>query len=203
MLLNPMPYMEPQINDAGGIDLNCGWYCAKAMIGYWFQKKHGHRPGRVPLPAARTAYGYDPRENALHIWGSTIHWRTNLPHTAAEWEDLLGSYGPVMAKGRLGGADWGKIRSTKMGIRHWILIVGADATADTLSYKDPLKGNALRTENFTHTNDRIKGVRYLDQSGATKVLEWLGDSMGKFAARPAFAAQPALGTIRRPPPPFM
>jgi hypothetical protein len=147
-------------------------------------------PQEVLLPGARTAYGYDPKEDALDFWAATIRWRATLLTTAAEWESLLGSNGPVMAKGKLGGADWGKIRSTKMGIRHWILIVGADATANTLSYKDPLQGNKLKTKDFAQTNDRIGAIRYLDQAGATKVLT---DSQRTSAPRPT------LGTISRPP----
>jgi hypothetical protein len=191
MLLNPMPYMENQILYYGGIDLNCGWYCAKAMLGYWYQKQHGQLPRKVLLPAARTAYGYDPKEDALDFWASTIRSRPVLPYSAAEWEDLLGSNGPVMARGKLGGADWGQIGSKKMGIGHWILIVGVDDTANTLSYKDPLQGNKLRTRDFAQTNDRIGAIRYLDQAGATKVLT---DSQRTSAPRPT------LGTIRRPPP---
>lgn len=160
------------------VDLNCGWYCMRALLYYWFERIHGVPPQTLPLVKS-TALAYDPYSdspgnngwngNLLTLNGTTV------PINSAGWVNFLTNNGPVIVSGKLGAADWGSVGGKKLGVGHFVLVVGADAANDTLSYKDPLQGNSIRTKDFTHTFARIDQgpndeVYYSSLPGANYIL---------------------------------
>jgi hypothetical protein len=177
MRVNPMPRMVSQVGKIGiflgFIDLNCGWYCQKAQLAYWFEVINGNAPNSVPLGKG-TAYGYDPEDDIAAAYQQYVQTGAK-PTTVGAWRTKLQNDGPVIVSGKLGAADWGGVRGRKFGVGHFILIVGASTATNVLRYKDPLQGNAIRESNFTHINKRIGNyVYWLDQNGAQTILNGIG-----------------------------
>lgn len=145
--VNPLPTMRHQWRFGLGLffDPNCGWYAQVAAM-----RQRAASLGLAGDPKAllpkTTLLGFDPGTD-----GARYTTQMNKPADAAGWEAALQQYGPIIASGKLGGADWGPLG----GVGHYILIVGADATADTLQYMDPLQGNSARTGTFAHLDPRI------------------------------------------------
>ena len=136
------------------VDLNCGWYAQVAAMDWW-ARSLGYRMPANPndlLPHHRTRFGFSPDDE-----GSDLAQTLTKPGSPQEWESLLERRGPVIVGGKLGAADWGAMG----GVGHYILIVGADAGARTLSYKDPLQGDQLRTDTFAHLDARMQDDVYV------------------------------------------
>jgi hypothetical protein len=153
-------------------DLNCGWYCTKAMLAYWFERLSSRTHDSIPLQKT-TVLGYHPKFDNVEIFKNDLRSADKPTGQGApmQWERWLRIFGPVMVSGKLGAADWGRIGNVRFGVGHWVLIVGIDIASGTISYKDPLQGDALKTKSFAHVDARIEGkVYWLDQAGATKVL---------------------------------
>jgi hypothetical protein len=160
------------------VDLNCGWYCMRALLYYWFERINGVAPQTLPLVKS-TALAYDPYIDSPggNGWNNHLRCETGaaIPTTSGNWVTRLSNDGPFIVSGKLGAADWGSIGGHKLGVGHFVLVVGADAANDTLSFKDPLQGNSIRTKDFAHTFARINhgaadDVYYLDQPGANYIL---------------------------------
>lgn len=164
MFVNPMPSMSNQVGKPGiflgFIDLNCGWYCTRALLDHWFQKAAGRRAAHIHLPKG-TAYGFDPKRGLPAAIQGSMTSLDDAPEDPRDMERMLERFGPIIANGKLGGADWGGARGKKFGINHCILIVGADANLGTISYKDPLAGDSVKTERYSHVFKRIRGLHYI------------------------------------------
>ncbi|MBR0658369.1 hypothetical protein GWK15_16395 [Roseomonas oryzicola] len=136
------------------VDLNCGWYCLKAALGI----KHaiaGTPQPHVPHPGLGHI-AYDPSNSPLVTTVAT-------PVSTAAWVAMLTNHGPVIASGKLGGADWGKIGGHRLGVGHFILINGADTALDVadggrLYYLDPLQGRFQRHDTFNHLDQRMNAT---------------------------------------------
>jgi Papain-like cysteine protease AvrRpt2 len=151
MFVDPMPPMQHQWQPGigGFFDPNCGWYCQIAAIKHWAKKLRLSCPPDI-LPKTSLA-AYSPWQEGAFLAKSN-----NKPTTALGWENLLTQQGPLIVAGKIGGADWGALG----GPGHFVLIVGADATADTISYLDPLQGNTVKTEDFQHVLKRMTSRAY-------------------------------------------
>ncbi len=159
MRVAPMPTMKRQVGrlgvPLGFIDLNCGWYCERALLDYWFQTLFGRPMVSSGLRHSRLRIGYDPSDHQIdinHVLTRVLS-RVAKPADTATWEVLLQNHGPFIVSGGLGPRRVG----------HWVLIVGADANADTLDYKDPIKGDTIQTRAFAHMNPRIDNDVYFMQ----------------------------------------
>jgi len=177
VLAHPMPEMTWQVGKPGVlgvVDLNCGWYCEKALLAHWFEKLSGRPPEDLPLPNPKLA-AYAPERH--HTPALQQAWyRLPCPDSAGGWEELIEANGPMIVSGKLGAADWGRVlglkRGWKLGVGHYILMVGADEEAGTVSYLDPLQGDRLRTASFDHVAKRLDSHAYfLNQTGAIKMLK--------------------------------
>jgi hypothetical protein len=139
-------------------NLNCGRFCLEALM-LW---RHGSRFGRVPhgyiLPTTigqRTVSGLQygggrvshSRKVSEHINKTFAigfqpesckddYGLVQLPHptNAAEWEEMLRSYGPIIASGCIGAVEV----LERVGAGHYVLVIGIDDTTDELIYLDPL-----------------------------------------------------------------
>lgn len=143
----PLPTMRHQWRFGLGLffDPNCGWYAQVAAMQQRAAALGVAGDARALLPKS-TIFGFSPATD-----GATYTRHMNKPSDSAEWETKLQNHGPLIVSGALGGADWGCLG----GVGHYILIVGADATADTLQYMDPLQGDRVRTGDFAHMDARI------------------------------------------------
>ena len=184
MFVDPMPAMQHQWQPGLGFffDPNCGWYCQIAAIKHWVSKLHLTCPPDV-LPKTSVA-AYNPWMD-----GASLAKPHGKPTTARGWENLLHQRGPLIVSGKIGGADWGVLG----GVGHFVLIVGADATADTISYLDPLQGNTVKTEDFQHVLGRMKSNAYsikvnalrrkCEEYEAKQRGQWLDDLRQKWNTR--------------------
>lgn len=172
-LVNPVPPMQRQK------DLNCGYYCERALLDYWFQKLNGRSYRHLNLNKTKIlSYnpGTDHRRGEVddQISGDTV------PQTLSAWESLLKRVGPVIVSGKLGGADWGTwklptpmgTKKWKAGCGHYVLIVGTDTAENKICYKDPLQGDILKEKDYEHTAKRIDQdcVFYVDNILAAKTI---------------------------------
>ncbi len=184
MLVDPMQAMQHQWQPGIGVffDPNCGWYCQIAAIKHWVSKLHLSCPPDI-LPKT-SLLAYSPWKE-----GAALAKPHGKPTTAKGWETLLTLRGPLIVAGKIGGADWGPLG----GVGHFVLIVGADATADTISYLDPLQGNTVRTEDFQHVLARMTSNAYSIKKNALRRLceeyerkqreKWLDDVREKWEQR--------------------
>ena len=175
MLVDPMPTMVAQVGQPGlmiVIDLNCGWYCAVAMLAHWFEQLSGRPPAEMPLPCGKIC-AYHPYFDTHDTYAGAIKWGAK-PTTVAAWETHLTNNGPTIVSGKLGAADWSAIPAPdgwQMGVGHFILVVGADAAAGTIAYKDPLRGDDVLHYDFADMNPRIaQNVYWTDMGGAMQIF---------------------------------
>ena len=152
--VNPLPTMRHQWRLGLGLffDPNCGWYAQVAAMRQRAASLRVAGDAAALLPNS-TWWGFNPGKAGE---GAAYTRRMNKPADTADWEAALQQHGPIIVSGELGGADWGRLG----GVGHYILIVGADATADTLQYMDPLQGNGVRTGAFAHLDPRIDDDAY-------------------------------------------
>ena len=168
-----MPFMQHQK------DLNCGYYCERALLDHWYRRLHGGNTFNHLHLVKTTIYGYNPgHDNDMPTVQADITTASiaTIPlATLQDWEDLLTRCGPIIVSGNLGGADWGTWRlgrKWKAGVGHYILIVGTDVALGTMDYKDPLQGDGIRTGLYTHIAKRLDDeINYIGgQYAATRIF---------------------------------
>ena len=173
MQVNPMPRIRWQVLKPGlplgVVDLNCGWYCLRAVYEFWHKTRRGigfgdeFRHSRIPKDRwarrAQLGTGYDPRVNDDDV---TERDYRELQPDFSHWLGLLVDNGPIIACGRLGAADWGAMRvggeRFEFGVGHYILIVGIRQRGGRtyLLYKDPLQGERM------YLHERVRGERIIE-----------------------------------------
>ena len=147
-LVDHMPPMRTQLFKpwAGSVtvigtiaNLNCGWYCTKALLHHWRMRldPQGH-DHRVALPGwrHRLIHAFEPDD---HLPGD-LRGFWQVEHAAGMDADdvkaLLDAHGPLLACGTLGLANWGY---EPISPTHFVLIVGVDTGhPPRIAYKDPL-----------------------------------------------------------------
>lgn len=114
----------------GFVDLNCGWYCQAALLS-WFCVKNNipKEYFRDVVKYNRLSYGFDPEKSFCQ--------KITIPKDILKYKETLLKYGPVIASGKLGGADFGILG----GVDHYILIVGVKTKTQDVIIYDPLSIN--------------------------------------------------------------
>jgi len=181
MRVAPMPTMRCQVGKPGVlgvVDLNCGWYSLRSVLGYHFRRISGQdmRHSHLPKP---TLAAFHPRDDLPDNLRQRVT-RSNKPGNVGDWITQLQTNGPIVVSGKLGAASWGRLPGlgTKLGVGHFILIVGAHAGpwagGGQLIYKDPLQGDHIRHHSFTEMNSRIDNdVYYVTRQNAPALLHAL------------------------------
>lgn len=180
MLVNPMPHMQRQN------DLNCGYFCERALLAYWFQRLNNNQSFRHLRLDKTKLLGYEPHGNHRIEDLDNLIYKDTIPRDLQTWEDLLNKVGPVIVSGKLGGADWGTwklptpmgTKKWKAGCGHFVLIVGTDLGANKICYKDPLQGDVIKSKDYGHTAKRIdQDCFYIPGQNAAKgIFDALGST---------------------------
>ena len=110
----------------GFVDLNCGWYCQDALL-HWYCNKN-----KLPYyllkdkaKRSRLSYGFSPEDSFCH--------RIFLPKNIEFYKHALLKYGPIIASGKIGMADFGFLG----GVNHYVLIVSVNAKRNNTSNAPP------------------------------------------------------------------
>ncbi|HDL7822260.1 TPA: kinesin [Yersinia enterocolitica] len=123
----------------GFVDLNCGWYCQDALLG-WYCKKN-NIPDSIlkgKVKRNRLSYGFSPE-------GSFCH-KILIPSDIECYKKALLKHGPIIASGKLGMADFGFLG----GVNHYVLIVGVNTKRHEIILHDPLNINTGRASYANH-----------------------------------------------------
>ncbi|MBE3640322.1 papain-like cysteine protease family protein [Mangrovicoccus algicola] len=166
-LLDPVPTMHDQRLSKRtaasflpniAIDPTCGRYALKALLKWHYFRATGITAEGVTLPSPgnplKSLIGYDPETDFEHF-GRLLKAPDYLPGDAEGYVERMRSNGPIIASGK-GVGHAGSF------VGHFILLVGGDAQAATpvLSYKDPLRGDALHEEGFATLGPKIGWICY-------------------------------------------
>lgn len=183
MRVDPMPTMVSQVGKPGvlpGVDLNCGWYSLRSVVDFHFRRRHNNQAMRHSHLPKATIAAFHPGVN-LRANLRELVTESPKPGDVREWMDLLTANGPVVVSGKLGAASWGRLPGlrTKLGVNHFIVIVGAQLGAwrggGRLTYKDPLQGDHIRHHSFDEMNSRIdRDVYYCTYPHGSRLLDVLG-----------------------------
>jgi hypothetical protein len=166
--VDPIPQMTHQWRPGTGgfFDPNCGWYAEVAAMR---QRAAARGMGRhfpddpAKLLPKNTWFAFNPFTD-----GASFVTPDTKPLNLHGWKALLQKVGPVIVSGKLGGADWGDVGDLKLGIGHYVLIVGASTTNVTLDYMDPLQGDVVRTDDYVRLEPRINtSIAYIDDDALT------------------------------------
>ncbi|HGG1337601.1 TPA: kinesin [Escherichia coli] len=125
----------------GFVDLNCGWYCQDALIN-WYCEKYSI-PSTIlkgKIKRNRLGYGFSPEDSCCH----TI----SIPPDIKDYKKALLKYGPIIASGKLGLADFGFLG----GVNHYVLIIGVSTKNNKIIIQDPLNINSGKWECSTHSS---------------------------------------------------
>lgn len=84
----------------GFVDLNCGWYCQDALLNWYCNKNNLSYPLlKDKVKRSRLSYGFSPEDSFCH--------RIFLPRNIEYYKYALLKYGPIIASGKIGMADFG------------------------------------------------------------------------------------------------
>lgn len=179
MLISPMPKMAYQFYLGFVVDLNCGWYCAVAMLEYWYYVHSGKFPDKIPLPC-KLGIGYHCHYDLNETYAGASK-KMSKPGSLKEWETQLNNNGPTIVSGQVGRMDFESYSESfhsylkKKGLGHFVLVVGANAKDDIIYYKDPLVGNEKLMYKFKNFDSKIDDdVYYTDKESAIKIFNQLG-----------------------------
>ncbi|EMB0462767.1 kinesin [Escherichia coli] len=114
----------------GFVDLNCGWYCQDALLG-WYCNKHNLPETLLKQGAKRNrlGYGFSPEDSFCYS--------ISIPRDVECYKQVLLKHGPIIASGKLGMADFGVLG----GVNHYILILSVDTKCKKITIQDPLNIN--------------------------------------------------------------
>ncbi|EDA3267897.1 kinesin [Salmonella enterica subsp. enterica serovar Bovismorbificans] len=111
----------------GFVDLNCGWYCQDALLSWYCNKNNiSHSILKDKAKRNRLGYGFSPEDSFCH--------RIFIPNNIECYKNALLNYGPIIASGKIGMADFGFLG----GVNHYILIVSVNTKRKTIIIQDPL-----------------------------------------------------------------
>lgn len=114
----------------GFVDLNCGWYCQDALLHWYCNKNKLHYYLlKDKAKRSRLSYGFSPEDSFCH--------RIFLPKNIEFYKHALLKYGPIIASGKIGMADFGFLG----GVNHYVLIVSVNAKRNKITIQDPLNFN--------------------------------------------------------------
>mgnify|MGYP003308475941 CR=1 FL=1 len=143
----------------GFVDLNCGWYCQDALL-HWYCNKN-----KLPYyllkdkaKRSRLSYGFSPDDSFCH--------RIFLPKNIEFYKHALLKYGPIIASGKIGMADFGFLG----GVNHYVLIVSVNAKRNKITIQDPLNINfgmpgysGCRIYDFYSVAPKIEGTLVVNE----------------------------------------
>ncbi|HHT0377305.1 TPA: kinesin [Raoultella planticola] len=150
----------------GFVDLNCGWYCQAALLS-WFCVKYNipKKYFKEVVKYNRLSYGFDP--------GKSFCQKITIPKDIFGYKEALFKYGPVIASGKLGSADFGILG----GVEHYILIVGVQTKSNNLIICDPLSVNPNKIReakpcfyNFNRFVARVNDTLVLNRYSFNRIL---------------------------------
>jgi hypothetical protein len=162
IMVSPMPAMSDQrLGKRTGasflpdifIDPTCGRYTLKSLLKHHYERLNNITPENVvmPKPVSKLSdlIAYDP-ETDFQYFDDLLVAPDYLPASLNAYVDLLTRFGPIIVAGK-GVGHAGSL------VGHFILLVGGDSDANpgTLSYKDPLRGDALFTETYVTLGPKI------------------------------------------------
>ncbi|EAA4627526.1 TPA: kinesin [Escherichia coli] len=135
----------------GFVDLNCGWYCQDALLNWYCNKNNLSYPLlKDKAKRSRLSYGFSPEDSFCH--------RIFLPRNIECYKYALLKYGPIIASGKIGMADFGFLG----GVNHYVLITSVNIKHSKITIQDPLKFNWGRLGysnysiyDFYRTTDKI------------------------------------------------
>lgn len=114
----------------GFVDLNCGWYCQDALLSWYCDKNC--IPNAILKDKAkrsRLSYGFSPEDSFCH--------RIYLPKNVEFYKNALLHYGPIIASGKIGMANFGFLG----GVNHYIIIISVNTKRKKITIQDPLNVN--------------------------------------------------------------
>lgn len=111
----------------GFVDLNCGWYCQDALLKWYCNKnKLSYHLLKNKAKRSRLSYGFSPEDSFCH----SIFLSENIEC----YKHALLKYGPIIASGKIGMADFGFFG----GVNHYVLIVSVNTKRNKITIQDPL-----------------------------------------------------------------
>jgi hypothetical protein len=184
-----MPKMRTQLGKPGlstiltlGIaNLNCGYYTTKSLLHYWAEKLTGSDQ-RVPIPGFHKlrSLAFDPSAgDGGEALQNAVDELSTAPVNFDVWKQRLESFGPLLAGGMLGRADWGRDSAgNPRGIGHNVLIVGVEGRPghepDRLAFKDPLSWrDEVQWDDYSNMKDRIDSLHAIRRQRASMLLPQL------------------------------